>query len=510
MAINITNLAVYIRERIKIANALIETRQHTAVSDLLVEPNEEILQPLVDAIQETQRTKSLNELTQLKDVDVDLLVGNLLIKRREGGKAAGVVRVFFTEAKDVQFLQGTAFVSTAGLRFEIPVTVTIDAFTMAANREGDLFFVDVNVEADSESEVGNIAIGDIVDIEGGPAGVVQVTNKAKFEDGADRDDNETMLDRAKLAIAVRQLVTKNGISTVLLEAFASIKSLGVVGFADNEMIRDELTGTNMSLGGLNFGDATKLNIGGKVDVYLLGTSTPQKTKKIIGTKEINKLRDRDADDPPGPLNNVLFVSGVDLPIIVLQKIDELDPATGDPTGVTWVDGVDYRYESENEGLTFSPKERSLIRVINSAKIGIDIQITYLTSTLIATVDTFIVGIVNRVVTADVLAKHALPAIVDLVADVRISATSDTTIDDLETEAKAFFEGLSVGADLEVSDLVEKFYAKGVTFVDLDTLKVTVTLVDAKANKTVTVVTSSFKAGLNVGYLAGTITVAKAA
>lgn len=508
MAINISNFIEWMIERVAESNPDIDTREHTAFHDTNIKPNQVILQPLVDAIQEIQDTKSLIDLTPLTDDDVDKLVANLVITRRTGSKAGGTVRVYFDAPQSVSFLEGTAFISKTGLRFEVPTTTSIDEFSMRANVEGNLYFVDVNVLADSESGGGNLAVDDIVDVEGGPTEVVRVTNKSAFTGGSDRETNAQLVDRAKLAISVRNLVTKPSIETVLLAVFPAIRSLGVVGYGDVEMERDKITGTGMSLGGINLGDATALSIGGKVDIYVVGYGSLETTSEdLLAVKEVTKFRARDGDDPPGPLLNVTFLDDAERPVIEITKVEELDPGTGEPSGVVWVLDTDYIVESEETSLTFSNRDRMRLRLLDTSKVGADVRVTYKTSDLVQDVQAYVENTANRVVTADILTKHAVPATLNIIGSVRLNSESSgsVTADDLQEALKDRIEELTVGSDIEVSDFIELLYLNGCEYVQLP-LNVTVDVVDVNGVKTTTTITDTYTALRNEGVIPGTITI----
>jgi hypothetical protein len=504
MATNIDDVQVYIRERMAVLDPDMDTREFTAVSDTWIEPVEIVLSPLVDDIEEIRQNQSLNDVTLLEDTAVDLLLANLLLTRRAGSKSSGLARVFFAEPVATSILDGTIFISKTGLRFISTTTVTIQRFSMQANVEGTLYYVDVPIEAESEAAAGDVDADSIVEIQGGPTGIVRVTNKADLAGGSDRETNVQAKARAELAVATRDLVTDNSIATVLLENFSAIRSLSVVGYGDDEMDRDLLTGSNISLGNELFEDANGKHIGGKVDPYVLGTSVPEQTFDVIGVKTINRLRAKDQfDHDPTPLN-VLFVSGVNHPIVEVVRIDELDPGTGEPSGVVWVLGTDYSYELEETTLSFSTDERALIRVLNASKEGRDIRVTYKTSSLVSTIQAFLQDRSRRVLTADILAKHVVPASVVVTGTVGTPSGSTLTATDFNEAVEAFVEAIPVAATLEKSDIINLLGATGADYVNLDTLLLQVTVLNTDGSQTITAVTDRFDPALNVGYLVGSI------
>lgn len=304
----------------KEVNPNADIRRGVPVYDFLIRPLSRILQPLFETIDDISRRQSILNSELLSDEDVDAIMANVFLDRRNGSRASGQVRIFFDSPIDFSLLAGSTFTSAEGLRFLTPNTQTITAAQMSLNVFGDLHFFDVNTEAETEGSEGEIGIDEIVNLVTNNPSVVQVTNITTFTNGVDRETNSDFITRGIQAITERSLVTSPGSTTIILDEFSFIRRMQPIGFGDPEMIRDILVGTNLNLGGISFEAAEEVNIGGKVDYYLQIDSSETKNF-ILETATIrNRLRSRDSIDgvpgvdesfhiQGGVLTNITFSSG---------------------------------------------------------------------------------------------------------------------------------------------------------------------------------------------------------
>jgi hypothetical protein len=331
MALNISNLTEYIRERIAEFDSEIDTADGTAIADLLVKPITTILQPLVDEIQRISDSQSLRNASTMSEDELDALVANLFVSRRTGGFATGIVRIFSVEPIDILVPVGAPFLSSTNVTFLAASTVDISKSQMRLNREGSQYYAEIPVIAENPGEDGNVSAGSIVTAATLGPDIVRVTNPAAFTGGSDRETNEELAARAAVAITTRDMVTEPGIETILLEEFDDIIHLRSFGFGDPEMERDLLTGTgDFTLGGLQPLapiNGPSVHIGGKVDIVmkLLGITAEETDMTMNGTADTFLLRAQDEfDETPIPAN-YLFVPSVLLPAIRITKLEEVDP-----------------------------------------------------------------------------------------------------------------------------------------------------------------------------------------
>jgi hypothetical protein len=218
-----------------------DLREGTAFRDMMIKPMIIFMQPYRDQTNVIKRNLSLQNFEIMRDEEMNALVSNLFVNRRGGVKAEGTIRVYMTAASQVSFSTETQFQTSTGLIFSPKETISFTAEELALNIDGLYFYSDVPCIAEKEGNEYNIDAHAIVFISGGPTGVSKVDNLGSFAKGVNIEDNATLQERAKTSIAVRDLVTKRSISSVMLENFNTLKEVAVIGFGDSEMARDVVT-----------------------------------------------------------------------------------------------------------------------------------------------------------------------------------------------------------------------------------------------------------------------------
>lgn len=237
------NLLEWLEDKAREFNPNFSTSEGTAVRDLFVKPFSVIFQPIADEIIRIRENLSLKNAENLSEEDLDLLAANFFVTRRTGSKSTGSVRVFFNEAVDEFLAQGTVFIAASGARFLSTADTTITSTGLRLNTYGDLFYWDVDVEAESVGEAGNIPADLISDTESGSDKIVDVSNPAAFSGGTEAESNAELLDRLAIAITFRNLLNDPGAKLILLENFPRLLDVLVVGFGDTHKITGENLGT---------------------------------------------------------------------------------------------------------------------------------------------------------------------------------------------------------------------------------------------------------------------------
>lgn len=512
LAIQLDNVKEYIKQKIREVDPNIDTRDNSAIGDLLIKPLDAILQPIADEIIRISENQSLLAGANLTEPDLDALIANIFLTRNPGAKARGTVRVFFSEPITVTIPEGSEFLSGEDLRFFSLSEVIITASQMSINKDGDFFFVDTLVEAEVVGSGGNVAAGDVVDFPGGPSNVLKVENLEAFTGGFDKEENADLIERAKEAITVRDLVSPPAIKTVLRQEFLPIRDIRVIGFGDPEMERDFLVGDNMELGlfpPIDVLDSTTgLHIGGKVDIYSRVVSLVDTVVRIDDLQQNVILRpEDDYDTAEGPVPpNTQFVPTMIRPLIDIVSLQKVDPVTENPIGPPLSEiGGDYTFGVDNKTVRFSTKERNRLTILNGLALGSTFLLTFRHSTDIVDIQNFVDLEDNRVVTADLLAKFTTPAIVDFSLSVKLGSGATSTAASLEALIISFINALEVGARLEASDIVKLMYDNGVEFVELP-FTMTVTVSKSDGTEDVLVSDSVIEIPATAGYLPGSITV----
>jgi hypothetical protein len=380
---------------------------------------------------------------------------------------------------------------------------------MSLNKDGDFYYVDVLVEAETVGTNGNVAAGAIVDFPGGPTTLARVENPSTFAGGADRETNEELVERAKEAITVRDLVSKPAIKTVLTQEFDFIRDMRVIGYGDPEMERDFLVGDNLELGLFPpidvLGGSPGLHIGGKVDIYIRSVNLTEESVRIDALKQFVALRPKDAYDPVVDPVNLQYVNTLKRPLIDIVSIQPIDVVTGDPIGSPLIPTLDYAFLVDNKTVRFSTEERNRLQIFNGLVLNGSVLLTYRHCADIVTVQSFVDSEDRRVVTADLVVKFSTPAFVDVALVVQIGETSTLTPADLQALLITFLNDKKVGERLEVSDIVDLMYDNGVTFVQLP-ITLTVTVVNNDGTETTTVSQNYVDIPATAGYLPRNVTV----
>lgn len=328
MALPVTDFVI---ERLLEYDSSFDTGGGIATTALMVNPLSVILQPLRDELDEIQKNQSILSVLESTDPDafdediVDALASNVFVERGQGNVASGVVRIRFFSPETVDIGTGLAsFLSSDNVKFINVNPISITASEMGLNIESALYYVDVPVEADTEGSNGNVLAGGIVSFENEPPNVANVTNIEDFSEGVDRETNTELIDRIKVAVTVRALVTGRGIITTLQDNFDTVLEINPRGFGDPEMQRDIVFNTH---------------IGGNVDVWIKTPSLSEKTYDVVSLVVDTTRRTRERTS---------FIAFEDYPTKVYDlrhgSIDrtEIAPIVTSADGfVTYIETADY-------------------------------------------------------------------------------------------------------------------------------------------------------------------------
>lgn len=154
-------------------------------------------------------------------------------------------------------------------------------------------------------------------------------------------------------------------------------------------------------------------------------------------------------------NSYVIEGDVVLPIIRVLVVEEIDPVTEVAVGNVLEADVDFQINVDNEGFNFSSRERNTLELIGpnkAANLGRTFRVDFETVSTVLTIQDDIDQPDKRVITADLLVKHALPVFVSATFLFKLPVTSalqsqdliDALIDELNT--------FTIGQDLEVTDI----------------------------------------------------------
>jgi len=203
------------------------------------------------------------------------------------------------------------------------------------------------------------------------------------------------------------------------------------------------------------------HIGGKVDVYLDSTGVVTNTVVLAPAQEVNEVSE---ESLPYYEGGVAFV----LPVVGIYRIIEIDPATREQIGTALELGVDYQINVLDPLFRYSVTEQIEIQLLETNPaapryfIGSTLQVDYYADSLVGSTQEYISSLLNRVITADIIARRAIPSFVDI--DMEYKGTIEE--ENLVNVISEYIDGLSIGASLQASDLVSVVYYFSVEFVAL--------------------------------------------
>lgn len=448
----------------------VNTRRGSAVRLLLVDPWALINQPVVTETNALRTKLSIANLESLSEEDLDELAANLMIARRPGRYATGVMRLYFGSASSFSIPTSVRFKSTEGPEFSPISARDVTAAELRLNVDGDLYYLDIAVKALSMGVAGNVLAETVSTLSSGPTEIVRVTNPDRFIGGEDKETNARFAKRIPDAIAARSIVNQPGVRTVITSKFDQVTAIQEIGFGDVEMERDVVSGTGLTIGGEAVGSSSGVHIGGKIDIYVRTPAYLQQGITLIAAA--GEVRPVIVFGRAAAADNEVAATYAP-PMLGVLSIQLGDAASGVCTGEFLVEGTDYEVAQENPGNAFSMRGVTLVRLLESSSryaeitegVGRSLQVTYLTNEDIPLVQSFVDDGNVRHVCADVLVKSMIPVFVDV--DVTFKPTPENELKPGEAvvtsqvvvdTVRSFFEQSENLNGFNVDDLYRVLYS----------------------------------------------------
>lgn len=237
-----TDIELFLITRLRQEFPSLPAEQGDAIVDLVVRPLQLLLEGFKRELQIIRTGQSVRNAGQMRIQDAEDLAANFFVTRRTGARASGTVRVFFANPTFVSVLASTEFRTASGLIFYPRVPQFHRPEVMAAQRSGQLYYLDVGVVAAEAGEEYNIKEEEI-SVASGISSAVRATNRFAFVGGAFEETAQELLQRTQTSLTERSLNTRRGVRARLFSEFPTIRNMEVVGFGDPEMHRDVITGS---------------------------------------------------------------------------------------------------------------------------------------------------------------------------------------------------------------------------------------------------------------------------
>jgi hypothetical protein len=239
-----TDIEDFLITRLRQEFPSISAQNGDAIVDIVVRPLQLMLEAFKREIQIIRTGQSVRNAEQMRTVDAEDLAANFFVTRKTGSRATGTVRIFFANPTFVSILADVRF-DAGGLGF-FPITPQFfRPEIVAAQRSGQLYYVDIGVIAEDVGDAFNIEPEQISTVSG-IGSAIRVTNLVGFSNGSDEETGPELLARTQTALTERSLNTRRGIRARLFSEFPGIRNIEVVGFGDPEMQRDKITGAGGS------------------------------------------------------------------------------------------------------------------------------------------------------------------------------------------------------------------------------------------------------------------------
>lgn len=216
----------------------LDTRNGTVVHDLLMGLTAIGYGFLYDHIDSFTKTNSISSITEentsLDDASVNALLSNWFLTRNAGSFATGPIKIIFDTKKKYTIPANTIF-SFGTLKFKNLEEVIIESDSLT--QEAGQYFYVMNIQADSAGESYRLVKNTYMETVLYPLNIVSITVSSDFTGGTNTETSTELLDRAKVEIGTRDLVSKRSIQNFLSYNFSEIKKVLVLGYNDRELVR---------------------------------------------------------------------------------------------------------------------------------------------------------------------------------------------------------------------------------------------------------------------------------
>jgi len=385
-----------------------------------------------ESFRRLQRSQSLLEITNdptLADDDtVNALLSNYRLTRREAQAAKGEVTIVLNQNIGVTIAAGSVFVGngqhyTADASYAArtdSANVLSSTDRLLVKVADDRYAFTINVTAVTPGSAGLLTKDTELTPLDPPVSFVQAYAASDFTGGLDKQTNADLIALMEQGIAARAYSNRTNIFSMLRNAdpstfsmvttdFANILAISIVGFGDQEMLRDQH--------GL-----FPVSTGGRTDIYLRSQALPITTKLTKEAVLISKGATNSIwqfsiarDDAPGFYEiRKITTTGAPATVGGYEITDETRAVdlTGDdvPDIVTYKEGIYSRYQTAVVQFRDTDTDTSSLTV-GVSKANYDI--TLVRMPLVKEVQQFIQDRRVRNPAGDHLVKAAMPCFVSL-------------------------------------------------------------------------------------------------
>ncbi|MCB5270533.1 MAG: hypothetical protein LHW56_01660 [Candidatus Cloacimonetes bacterium] len=443
-------LIQYLRD----ANYLGSLNEGTAANDILVRGMSLLYQLFKYDVQRASAYLSLARAQELQtelgteyDTVVDAILSNWFVTRKQGDKAFGTLRLFFS--KPVGFLEINQSQALALIGGEVfypaaDTVLTPASFTSIVNAIEHVteFYVDILVRAANPSDV---------EVKAGAEATSYLTNvfflrsevPDNFYVGSTVETSEEFITRTRKVITTREMITDRAINTVLLDAYLGIQNLYIAGYGSTEQMRDVV----------QF-DLIDVHVGNKADIYVKQALEKKEQLLQVVDGKVSYLGISDGiDSTTEPV--VTQLAGI-VSLMTAEDPDaEPDPAfTPQPVAYTLSNTSETTWACYGKLPDITP---------SGVAEGSFVTLTYLTDSVVDSVHAFVYAEENRVVCYDPVVKTLFPVCLSGTLTLRVSVALGQTLEEIAASARAVVKNhintIPPGSTLILSDLIKEIHQK---------------------------------------------------
>lgn len=498
----------------------LDLTENSAFDDLFIKPMIKILLPIFEKFNSFEMMQNLDNAEYMTEEELDRIgEGNYFTTRRGGKKATTILTLSFAniaEGENIVIPVGIMFETGEGLQYQTVqrFSFSYDELISLYNSSTTNYDVPITVEAVGIGTAYNVEANTITT----PSilfntNLVSVTNQSAVTNGKDKATNLEYAEAIKNFYISRQLGTDPGYKAFILENFEEVEDVYVSGYKDPFMMRDIIKVYDSVSG--TYKDK---HIGGMVDLYIKGyTYDTEKTEVTLLTNmfllsknyssitatSVSALNQTDLTKTPVILSkNPYVLNGVEKMAIILDNTGEQSFSTAadnqiyiaydyvDESGVihnqvdhftvgnstallstpvkeilsivdssgTSIADFATHYELTKEGEAGTTQETCTIKLIgfNDKPNGTVLTVNYVINYTLNSIGLAYNKEEYRLTTADVLAREALPAYINI--GLRVKMKIGFGLDTIKTaKIKSslinFFDTKGFGSSIEESDIV---------------------------------------------------------
>lgn len=479
----------------------LDFRPGTGVYDILAAPMFRLTETFQTTTENVRRQLSLLNASEMSEVDVDRLIANFFISRKEGAKSLGKARITLTTSESFIIPADGIFIHSSGVKFK-PLSGHSISISDLTNI-GNTIYIDITLQSLFVGDATNVNAGEFVSFPVLSNKVARVEALSPFTGGVDKETNDAIVRRTKNAITVRNLINRRSISTVMEEEFPVIKQTKVVGFGERGMDRD-LVRTGVLP---DTGQTCDLHVGGFTDIHAQTTILQATDTGTIGQPSPDDLAFIDASTNELVISSDIFTNK---PMLRLRQVLVNGNIKYDFNSLANRQQMKIVFDTENqvELTTNQAKRLANVKTVGTDTEG-NLSLSLLTGApvhalkgsifeefklkfgnVLATGDTDIAegnSIVviydyasdftpiqeyldsesNRVISSNQVAKTFVPVYVDMELSVSPAAGGQVlSISSMLGAIKAHLAAIPAGGRIEHSDLVDLLYNQGARFIQL--------------------------------------------